>query len=120
MYEVTVRSLNELSSSDRRDTIAAIVFNGWVRSIDKSTGQEVNACILSVQTSRQELVALKLLNVEPKACFKSLKGVGSSKLHGLTAIAPILQINREDRRFLSSHAIAHGPDHSFHLAPNDC
>jgi restriction system protein len=119
LYEITLRSLHELFSADCNNAIAAIVFNGWVRSIDKSTGQEVNACILSVQASRQEFAALNLVNVEAKACFKSLKGVGSSKLHGLTPIAPILQINREDRRFISSHEVAHVLDDSFNLAAMD-
>ncbi len=44
--------------------------------------------------------------VEPKACFKKLKGVGSSKLHSLVPIAPLMKIFREDSRFVASYPVA--------------
>jgi restriction system protein len=71
---------------------------------------------MSVQAMRDEFVAIKLERVEPKACFKSLKGVGSSKLYSLTPIAPILNINRDDKRFIASYEVANGLDESSNLA----
>ena len=32
------------------------------------------------------------MNVSPKACFKSLKGVASSQLYTITAIQPIVHL----------------------------
>ena len=48
-----------------------------------------------------------------------MKGVGSSKLHSLTPVAPILNINREDKRFVSSYQVANGLDESYNLAAMD-
>jgi restriction system protein len=48
-----------------------------------------------------------------------LKGVGSSKLHSLTPIAPILNISREDRRFISSYGVAGELDETCNLAAMD-
>jgi restriction system protein len=96
--------------------IGSVVFNGWVESIDRATGQQVNACILSVQANPQEFSSINLKNVEPKSCFKKLRGIGSSKLHSLTPIAPILSINREDKRFISSYEVANRLDESSNLA----
>jgi len=44
--------------------------------------------------------------VDPKACFKALKGVAAAQLSGLAPVAPILQIDKSDRRFVESYAVA--------------
>jgi restriction system protein len=96
-----------------------VVFNGWVNSIDRSTGQEVNACILSVQVAKAEFTQINLANVESKACFKKLKGVSASKLISLSPVKPILQLNREDKRFVPSYEVAAELDDSINLAAMD-
>lgn len=57
--------------------------------------------------------------VEPKACFKKLKGVGSSKLHSLTPIAPIMRIERDDKRFTDSYDVIEGIEEGDNLAAMD-
>jgi restriction system protein len=59
---------------------------------------------------------IDLKNVEPKACFKSLKGVSASKLAGITPIQPILTMNKNDKRFVESHNVAHTLDDTTNLA----
>lgn len=115
LYQIALRSLCELYEADTT-ALDVIVFNGWVNSIDRGTGQKVNACILSLQASREEFLAINLANVEPKTCFKILKGVGSSKLHSLSPIPPIVKLDREDARFVSSHEVIDELDDSFNIA----
>ena len=79
----------------------------------------VTACIVSIQANRKEFVFINMANVDPKACFKNLKGVGSSQLHSLTPIAPILNISREDKRFISSYEVAGELDETCNLAAMD-
>lgn len=105
IYQISLRTIYELFNSDGINKISAVVFNGWVKSMDKSIGKEANACILSVHAQKEEFLEIHLANVDPKLCVKRLKGVGSSKLHSLTAIAPIININREDERFVSAYQI---------------
>jgi len=119
IYQIALRTIHELYESDVVNAIDSLVFNGWVESTDKATGQEVNACIISVQANRQEFLSINLENIDPKLCFKSLKGVGSSKLHSLTPIAPILNISREDKRFISSYDVAGELDDTYNLAAMD-
>lgn len=119
IYQITLRTIYELYNSDEIDALDSIVFNGWVESIDKSTGKQIKACILSIQTTKTEFLKINLSNVDPKLCFKSLKGVGSSKLHSLTPIAPILNISREDKRFVSSYEVTNGLDETSNLAAMD-
>jgi restriction system protein len=119
VYQIALRTIHELYKTDSINALDSIVFNGWVKSIDKATGHEANACILSVQANRQEFLSINLANVDPKACFKNLKGVGSSKLHSLTPIAPILNISREDKRFISSYEVVDSLDESINIAAMD-
>lgn len=119
VYQIALRTLHELFEADTANGLDAIVFNGWVSSINKATGQSVTACILSVQASKDEFMAINLQHVDPKACFKQLKGVGSSKMHGLSPVAPILSINREDRRFVSPYDVVNGLDEVDNLAVMD-
>ena len=119
IYQITLRTVHELFEADVIDAIGTVVFNGMVTSVDRSTGKQATACILSLQAQRDEFVAINLANVDPKACFKALKGVGSSKLHGLAAVPPIMRIRREDGRFVSAQEVAQTLDESSNLAAMD-
>lgn len=119
LYQIALRTIHELYEADVINLLDAIVFNGWVDSIDKATGQNTNACIMSLQASKDEFLAINLEKVDPKACFKLLKGVGSSKLHGLSPVAPILNINKEDRRFVAAYDVVDGVEEADNLASMD-
>lgn len=119
LYQIPLRTIYELYYAHEVDAIQAIIFNGIVHSIDPATGQEINSCILSVQANKDEFESINLEMVEPKACFKKLKGVGSSKLHSLTPIPPIVKMNKEDSRFIESYGVVDGIDEGYNLAAMD-
>ena len=119
IYKITLRTIHELFESDIVNAIDAISFNGWVESINRATGKEENNCILSIQAKKEEFASMNLSNVNPRTCFKTLKGVASSKLSTLTPIQPILQISREDKRFVDSYEVEDKIDNSTNLAAMD-
>lgn len=119
MYNITLRTIHELFEADVANAIDAISFNGWVDAINKATGKRENNCILSIQAKKGEFVEIDLRHVDPKTCFKNLKGIGSSKLSGITAIQPILQISRSDKRFTSHYDVADSMDNTTNLASMD-
>jgi len=119
LYQITLRTLWELAQSDEADAMEFIVFNGWVNSVDKATGQEVNACVVTVQVTKAELLQIKMEQVDPKACFKKFKGVSAAKLVNLSPVRPILQLNKEDRRFVTAHDVIDSIDDSANLAAMD-
>jgi restriction system protein len=96
-----------------------VVFNGYVTSIDLAIGREVTGCVFSIQANKEEFEEINLANIDPKACFKKLKGVGSSKLHSLTPVAPILNIDKDDKRFVSSYDVTCELDKGHNLAAMD-
>lgn len=119
LYQIALRTLHELYAADEAGVLKSIVFNGWVHSIDKATGVETHGCILSVQASRDEFLQINLGQVDPRSCFRKLKGIASSKLIELTPVRPILTINKEDHRFVEGYAVADTLDDRTNLAAMD-
>lgn len=119
MYKITLRTIHEIFESDAANAIDAVSFNGWVNAVNRANGNRENNCILTIQVKKDEFMQIDLGHVDPKICFKNLKGVGSSKLSGLTPVQPILQISRTDARFINSYDVADSLDSSTNLASMD-
>jgi restriction system protein len=119
LYQISLRTLYELFQSDDTNALVSVVFNGWVRSIDKATGAEVHACVMSLEARKDEFLAINLAQVEPKACFKKFKGVAASKLVELSPVKPLVLLNREDKRFVDGYAVADALDERTNLAAMD-
>src|SRR3984957_2202238 len=94
-----------MKSSDGNNILRAVVFNGWITYMNRSTGNDTTACIASLHATRDEFTKLNLLNVDAKACFRALKGVSSPQVHSLTPVRPIISLNREDSRFVQSRDV---------------
>lgn len=119
IYQILLRTIHEIFEADVINAIDSVVLNGWIHTVDKGTGNDSTICVASVQTSKDIFNDINLSNVDPKACFKKLKGVASPKLFSMTPIAPILQISREDKRFVSSYSVTGNIDDSVNLAAMD-
>jgi len=119
IYKIALRALHELFVSDEIDVLDVVSFNGWVTSKNRATGKEENNCILSIQVKKTEFKSIDLRNVDPKTCFRALKGVSASKLSTLTPVQPILQITRKDRRFVDGYSVEDQLTSSTNLAAMD-
>jgi restriction system protein len=119
IYSICLRTIHELFEADVIDAIDTIVFNGWVNGLNKATGKKANNCIMSLQVRKDEFVSINLANIDVKACFKNLKGVSASKLIGMTPIQPLIQINKSDKRFVSSYDVIDKLDEGSNLAIMD-
>ena len=71
-----------------------------------ATGKQEHKCILSISLDRNVLGNIDITHVDPKICFKSLKGVSAAKLINITPIVPIITLRRDDKRFVESRDIA--------------
>ena len=119
LYQIALRTIHELYEADEVSAFDAVVFNGWIESIDPATGQLRDSCIMSVQAGREEFLSLNLAEVEPRACYRALKGVSAAKLATLTAVQPILNLDTGDRRFVESRAVAQDLSGESNLATMD-
>ena len=117
IYKILIRSVAEIFHFDDLKKVDVVCFNGRVKSRNPATGQMIDNCILSVQICRQEFESIDLNYVDCKACFKHFKGVSGAKLHDISPIVPLIQLDTTDNRFVESHSVA--TDESTNLATMD-
>lgn len=101
ILQITLRSLYEIFTYDNQNFIDSIAFNGYIKTIDRSTGHEIKPCILSIIVTKKNFFDINLKQVEFKSCFKNLKGVCATSLSTQTSIAPLLVFNKTDKRFVN-------------------
>jgi restriction system protein len=120
IYQIVLRTIHELFEADSANAVTSVSLNGFVTDINPSTGHLESNCIVSIQTNKESFEKINLKgivdNVSYKECFKSLKGVGSSKLSTMTAIKPILELNKTDKRFKDHYDVAHSLNDSINIA----
>lgn len=116
LYKICLRNVYEIYESLKLDLLKTVVFNGWVSGVDKKTGNDFYACIMSLQVSREDFSKLNLGRVNPKECFKNLKGISAGPLSELAPVKPILDLNRNDSRFVIAREILNKLDDGTNLA----
>jgi restriction system protein len=89
LHQTCLRVLSELFAHDDARSLDRIGFNGWVRSLDKATGNIVHHCVMSVLVRRDTFTTINLDNVHARACFKNLNGIASHRLAEPNSIRPI-------------------------------
>lgn len=120
IYQIVLQIMNSVFKiGEEYNIIESVVINGKINTIDKSTGREINPCILSVSTSISDFRELNLRAIDPKAWFKSSKGVSAASLATVTPVAPIVTMNKEDSRFIEGYDVADTLDSSVNLAAMD-
>ncbi|MDE7440883.1 MAG: restriction endonuclease [Muribaculaceae bacterium] len=118
-YQITLRSIYELFSSTNFSDIESINFNGIVNSLDLATGHQSEKCIMSVMVKRKDFMKIDFSRIDPKQCFKRLKGISAHDLSSLTPIPPIMSLNKEDKRFIAPEHILDDIDIENNLAAMD-
>lgn len=103
--QVVLRTIHEVFESVYTEYVEAVVVNGWVTYIDKSTGHDVTSCIISVSADRDEFESINLERVDPGECIKKLKGLTAGPLSNISPVKPILQLNTADSRFVESKEV---------------
>ncbi len=119
VYQLCIRSIHELFEADVIAAIDVVAFNGVVTDINAATGTQESKMILSVAAGKDEFLTFNLSQIDPKRTFKHLKGVAATALSDLAPIPPVMSIERSDKRFIESRAVAAHIDDSVKLAAMD-
>lgn len=101
-YQLALAVAWSVFEFDTSETLKAIAFNGVVNYKNTATGASTNTIIMSSIFDRNTFSSLNLMHVDAKECFKMFKGIAAPDLVGLTPIAPIVQMKKDDRRFVAS------------------
>lgn len=116
LYRIALRTINEIFSDNYLRAVNSVAFNGWVTALNKSNGKTETNCIMSIKTNRDQILDIDFLNIEPKSCFKALKGIASSQLSTITAIKPIVSLNMKDKRFVEHYSVVDDLENTTNLA----
>jgi restriction system protein len=104
-FMIMLRTLREVVLADEIDAFSAVVVNGWMSFKDKATGQQRSEYLMSVYAKSEQVRAIDFANVDPKTCFRSLKGVSAPRPTQCIPIAPILKFNKADRRIIAAREV---------------
>ena len=102
LYTLCLNTIHDAFTLDVTRLAKSIVYNGFVEDYSPRTGRLERNLILSLMIDRDTFSGIDISHVDPKKCFKSLKGVSAAKLIDIVPVQPVLQINKEDHRFIES------------------
>ncbi|WP_342621455.1 restriction endonuclease [Erysipelothrix sp. P66] len=125
LYEKVIYSLvlvvlkNIFISDNRYNYVESVIINGFIETVDLSTGLNHSPFILSTEVKKSDFEIINLANIDPKEWFRKNKGISATKLTTLTPVAPIARINREDDRFVDGYEIINTMDDDTNLASLD-
>lgn len=98
--QIAIRTLHELFEADRTDKLETVVYNGYVQTVDKATGQPVKPYLVTVRTTKDVFQGLDLGKVEPEACLRGLNASVSKSPAELAPVRPVLEFSMVDPRFV--------------------
>ena len=116
IYMCCLKTINDILNSDDNKNINNIVYNGWIKYIDKSTGKKAESCMITIEASKEQFLNINIENVDYKECIKGLKGIFAPNILSLTPVVPYMKINREDSRFIENKDVANIKLDGFNLA----
>jgi restriction system protein len=105
LHQITLLTIHRIFREASSPALQSAVFNGWVTGVDRKTGNDFTSCVISVQAPRAMFESFNLERVDPKECVRSLKGLVAGPLAQLAPVKPIMDLNKEDSRFIESREV---------------
>lgn len=119
LYSIVFRVIKEVYYSDYNCQIKSLTMNGWVNALNKKNGKYENRCIVSLSINSEQFEDIDFSNVDLKEAFKHLKGISAASLIDFIPIAPIISINKSDKRFIQSEEVLKNISDSTNIAAVD-
>ena len=116
LYTLAIRAAYLIANSDAGNWFDTIAVNVKQRWNDPATGAPREGVIASLQAMKSELVTLQIGSLEPKACFRHLKGISTPSVDQIAPIRPIFVMDTADDRLVESRHVAEQMDEETNLA----
>jgi restriction system protein len=88
--------------------VGSIVINGWLTRIDPATGNERSDVTMSLLATKEQLLELNIEQCDPRAAFKSLKGMSGVRPHEYTPVQPVYMFAVDDERIVEGRTVLSG------------
>lgn len=116
LYALCIRASYLTACSDAGDWFDTVAVNAVQSWRDPATGEQRNGFIASLQVGKGELLRLHIGQLDPKTCFRHLKGITTPSVDEVSPIRPILVLNTQDGRIIENRDVADKLDREANLA----
>lgn len=97
---VALRTIHEVLEADQGNHLAVVTFNGFVQTVDPTTGRDVRPHLVSIRVTRERFDELNLSRIDKRACLRNLGAKISPRPEEQQAVKPIVEFNMVDKRFV--------------------
>lgn len=105
---MALRIVHEIFEADHHSAIQSVAFNGFVQTVDPSTGRDTKPYLISVRANRERFAELDLSRVDKRACLRNLGAQVSPRPSEVQAIKPIVDFDMVDKRFVEQKDVLGG------------
>ena len=119
LYSLIIRAAYLVARSDTANMFDTVAVNAGQQWFDAGSGKAMDGIIASLQAQKEELVRLNLDNIDPKTCFRYLKGISAPSIENVSVIRPIFTLDKNDSRIVESRDVDYGliPDTNLAAMP---
>nr|WP_288526297.1 restriction endonuclease [uncultured Romboutsia sp.] len=107
VFSIALNSISNVFNQDIHNNIDTIVFNGYIKDIDSSTGQDINPYIISVMVDKNIFNSIDMSRIDKLKCLKqTMQGridIGSNLC--FKEITPIAKCDYLNKSVISSESI---------------
>lgn len=92
LARTALRALAETFAATPAALVDAVVLNGWVAAVDKTTGKPITPHLISVRLTRDNFdeLVLDAPELDPEACLRANNALISPHPHDLVPVKPLL------------------------------
>lgn len=105
---IALRTIHELFEADQGNNVDAIVFNGYINTIDLATGKDISPHLISVRTTKDRFLEIDLSRISKTACLKNLGAQISRQPDEAQPVKPVQEFRMSDPRFVGQGDIVSG------------
>lgn len=105
VHALSLRLIHEIFVTPELESVHMVGVNMRLAYTNRHNGKRMNEIIGSLAATRSEFEGINVAKVDPKLCFRSLKGVAAPSFHDLSAIRPLLTFDRDDKRIVEGREV---------------
>ena len=118
-HVLPLRLAHEVFATVEMEAVQLVGVNVQLAYIDRRNGQHRHEIVASMMATREEFEPLNIAEVEPKKCFRALRGVETPSYDEVTAVKPLLKFDRDDKRIVEGRSVVDALDVATNLAAMD-
>jgi restriction system protein len=102
---ICLRTIHEIFEADQANNILVVAFNGFVQTIDPSTGKDIRPCLISIRTTKEKFSEINISRIDKRACLRNLGAQVSQRPDEMQAVKPVVDFDMVDKRFVEESDI---------------